>query len=387
MVRYIRWFFIAICFILIAWCLPHLGFRQMAWPIYLIGLLLVPVLIAVQIYSHKKQLSLQNLYMNHMLREKVYGQELQMTIYLRYACISLIFICLLIAISRPQGEPTSQNTSGSGIDILIAIDISSSMKVEDIPPNRISVARAILKEFLRHLSFDRVGLIVFSGESMPLSPLTNDYSALDSLINEISIDLISVGGTNLIEMLELSAKRFKNSEETGKMLIVFSDGEQHKGELNKAVGKLKEMGVVIYTVGMGTEEGGPIPERRTFFGDTIYKTYQGKEVISKLNSDALQKLAEITDGAYIHSTDPLTLVRQVLRARKYMKQKTFKSSDIVVYEEKYQWYLLLALALFIMERLIYLSSARVNFQGTKLLKQVRHRFKIPLVFPGGNKKV
>lgn len=260
--------------------------------------------------------------------------------------------CLIVALARPQGPPTQSKIEGQGLDILMALDISDSTKAQDEYPNRLQAAKAGIEALLPQLPGDRVGLLVFSGEAFPISPFTSDYGALQSLLAEVQHGLLPSATTDLAAGLQLARERFaKNKADVGKILIVFSDGENQMGSYRGELKLLSDMGARVFTVGLGNKQGARIPETNPTWGTLGYKTWQGEDVLSRLDDKTLNEIAKAGQGSYFHLDNLRNLPRALDDARGKLTTRA-TSSGAIVYQERYQAWLLLALLLLLIERLL-----------------------------------
>ncbi|MBF2054662.1 MAG: VWA domain-containing protein [Candidatus Sericytochromatia bacterium] len=271
----------------------------------------------------------------------------------RWGLSLLVLALFCVALARPQGGPVLSRTASQGLDILVAFDISSSMQAADTPPSRLEASRQALRHWLTQISGDRIGLMVFAGKAFPLAPFTHDTDALSMLLEEVQPDLLDSHSTNLEEALKLARQRFaqrRSGEQSGQILVIFSDGENQLGDYDTAAKALAADGVVIFTVGTGTPQGARIPER-TIWGGMAYKTWQGQEVISQLDSRILKKIAGYSpQGAYLTIDDVGGLPQQIDRLRGTLATTASGETELRQFEERYQAWLLVALLLLALER-------------------------------------
>lgn len=266
--------------------------------------------------------------------------------------------CLIVALARPQGPPTMSKIEGQGLDILMAIDVSDSTKAQDEYPNRLEAAKASIEALLPRLPGDRVGLLVFSGEAFPIAPFTSDYGALQSLLTEVQHGLLPSATTDLAAGIKLARERFaQNKAEVGKILIIFSDGENQLGNYKGELKSLSDSGVRVFTVGLGSKQGARIPETNPMWGTIGYKSWQGEEVVSKLDERTLNDIAKAGQGQYFHLDNLRNLPRAIDNARGTLTTRA-TSSGAIVYQERFQAWLLLAMLLLLIERLL---PAKIKF--------------------------
>jgi Ca-activated chloride channel family protein len=235
-----------------------------------------------------------------------------------------------------------------GIDLIVALDISQSMLAEDITPSRIDLAKHEIAKLIGMLRGDRIGLVVFAGESFVQCPLTLDYGAATMFLDAVSTGWVERQGTALADAIEQSTKAFKSKSRKHKVLLLISDGEDQEGNAVAAAKKAAEEGIIIYTIGVGSESGVPIPVKRSS-GNIVYKKDRsGNLVMTRLNSMVLEKIAIEGKGAYFHASTNLELSR-IIGEIASMEKKELGSSKVTTYEERYQIPLLFALLLLLIE--------------------------------------
>jgi Ca-activated chloride channel family protein len=212
--------------------------------------------------------------------------------------LSFLILCLV----RPQSSENIQNVTTEGIDIIIALDISSSMLARDFIPNRLDAAKNVATEFISGRSYDRIGLVVFAGESFTQCPLTTDHAVLLNLFRDIESGMIE-DGTAIGLGLATSVSRLKDSDAKSKVVILLTDGENNRGEIAPVTAAeiAKTFGVRVYTIGVGTIGTAPYPVQ-TPFGTQI------RDVEVKIDEETLQKISDITEGEYFRATNNKKLV-------------------------------------------------------------------------------
>jgi Ca-activated chloride channel family protein len=261
---------------------------------------------------------------------------------------------LIIAICRPLGEETFETVEAKGVDIVFAIDVSESMKAEDMKPiNRLNVTKLVVSNFIEKLTFDRVGIIAFGGDSSVQCPLTIDHDTANSFLASMDFDSVGKSGTNLAEALMTSNDRFVDEKDVAKVIILLTDGEGQEGEAVEAAKKIAKDGTRIYTIGIGNKEGVPIPIGRTVFGEKVYKRYKGKVVYTKLEEQTLKDISYVTGGKYFHVVSNETLT-EVLDEIRNMDKRVMRVSKRAVRSEIFQYFLIpsfifLIFAMFLLE--------------------------------------
>jgi Ca-activated chloride channel family protein len=259
---------------------------------------------------------------------------------------------MFLALAGPRWGSHYQEVHQKGVDIMIMVDVSPSMLVEDIDPNRLERARREILDFLRVVQGDRVGLVAFSGAAFVQCPLTLDYGALQMFLNELQPDLIPVPGTDLGAAIETVLSSFDFGSETDKVVILITDGEDNEGRGVEAARKGAGKDVKIFVFGIGEPAGGPIPEVDGKGG--FKKDKEGKLILSKLDEEGLRKIASMTGGTYVRSVagdlDLDILYFEGIKTR--TEAQTVKSGKIKVFEERFPIFLLIAFLFLLVEGLI-----------------------------------
>lgn len=266
----------------------------------------------------------------------------------KWVLFSAFFFFLVIALVRPRFGAKMEMVERKGIDIIVALDISQSMLAEDIVPNRIDLAKHEIAKLIDLLKGDRIGLVVFAGESFVQCPLTLDYGAAKMFLDAVNTGWVERQGTALADAIEKSAKAFKSQSRKHKVLVVISDGEDQEGDAVTAAKKAAEEGILIYTIGVGSENGVPIPVKRDNDNVVYKKDKQGNLVMTRLNSMMLEKIAIEGKGSYFHAGSNLELER-IMSTIASMEKKELGTSKVATFEERYQFPLAIALLLLLLE--------------------------------------
>ena len=212
-------------------------------------------------------------------------------------CVALFFIVL--ALMDPLYGERDIQVKREGIDMVFLLDLSSSMNTQDVAPSRLEKATKLISETLNQLGGDRASLVAFAANAYTISPLTNDYAAIDSYLQNVNTELISSQGTNYLNAVQEASKSFKGSANTSKLIVLISDGEDNENTVSQAAKIAKDNGIHIVTVGVGTEKGGPIPVFYNGYAEDYKKDETGSTVISHLEDKNLRELAKDTNGTYI----------------------------------------------------------------------------------------
>jgi len=264
---------------------------------------------------------------------------------------------LLLALADPQVGTRLEEVKREGIDLFVALDVSLSMKAEDIRPNRLEKAKRDVSNLLSWLQGDRVGLIVFAGDAFVQFPLTSDYSAADLFISAVDVDAVPTPGTRIASAIELALKSFPTDVPTQKAIIVVTDGENNEGDVIAAVEEANSRGVKVYAVGMGSVEGGPIPIYNAENRRVDYKRDRnGSIVLTKLDESTLQQIASAAGGSYRRATSAGNEIDDLFEEISSLEKTEFEAKQVTGYESMYQYPLAAAILFLLLE--IMLSERR-----------------------------
>jgi len=260
---------------------------------------------------------------------------------------------MLLALAGPRWGSHYQEVSQKGVDIMIVLDVSTSMLVSDVKPDRLERARREISDFIQVVQGDRVGLVAFSGAAFTQCPLTLDYGALSMFLNELRPDLIPVPGTDLGAAIERAISSFDTQSETDRVILLITDGEDNEDKGLQAARDAARDGIKIFVFGIGGPfRGDPVPAGEGKGG--FKKDKDGNLILSKLNEEGLSEIASITGGSYIRSVagdlDLDLLYFEGIRSR--TEAATLKSGKIKVYEERFAIFVIAAFLFLLLEGLI-----------------------------------
>ncbi len=263
---------------------------------------------------------------------------------LRVFLILIAATFLILTLARPRWGQKVEEVRRQGVDVIVAIDVSLSMLAEDVKPNRLVRAREEVASLIDSLSGDRVALVAFAGDSYVACPLTLDYAAAKIFLDILDPSLIPVPGTAIASVIRKSTRAFDSKEKRYKVLVLITDGEDHEGDVLGAAKDAAREGVVIYTLGVGTGAGSPIPLREPGGGVSGYKQDKaGKIVTSRLDPVMLAEIAEAAGGKYLPATAEGREIREIEDRIARMERREVGSRFTITYEERYQIPLAVAL--------------------------------------------
>jgi Ca-activated chloride channel homolog len=271
---------------------------------------------------------------------------------LKFVLLMLAYSSLIIGIANPQVGSKLEEVQREGIDLMIALDVSNSMLSEDIKPNRLERAKQAISNMIDGLSGDRIGIVIFAGKAYLQLPITTDYSAAKLFLSTISTDIVPAQGTAIGDAIEMSMRSFDENEHS-KAIIVITDGENHEGDAVEQAKMAAEKGIDVYTIGMGLPEGAPIPVFNKYGTRTGYKKdRQGNTVITKLNETMLQQIASAGEGIYVTANNSNVGLDKIFDKIEQMEKTEFDSRVFSDYEDRFQYFLVLAVLFLIIELII-----------------------------------
>jgi len=264
------------------------------------------------------------------------------------------FSFLLLALMRPQWNKKEEHIEQSGRDLLIAVDISRSMLAPDAKPNRLECAKQKIKKLLYNLSCERVGLLLFSGESILQCPLTTDYSAFFMFLDGLDVETISSGTTTIDGALKQALSIFDSMPtKKTKILCLFTDGEDFSANLAGVKEKATQQGLAIFTFGIGSTNGAPIPIINAQGKPVGFeKDYKGNIIMSKLNEGILKTLAEQTGGKYIKMTKSDEDISKLIKLVQTFEKDSFGERSVERFQEQYPYFIVVSFLCLALEWLL-----------------------------------
>ena len=302
-------------------------------------ILLIPLILTIKYFINKKNFIEVSIPSSDLKKYRFSVLRLiPNTIFL----LSLIYI--IISLGRPQKSNEKVEKWSEGIDIMLVVDISESMQIEDFKPNRLESAKTVAKEFINGRFQDRIGLVVFSGESYSRCPLTTDYILLNKYVDEISFDLISSRGTAIGSAIAIATNRMRESTSKSKIMILLSDGDNTAGNIDPSTSAqiAKAYGIKIYSIAIG--KNGKVPFGKDYFGRTRY-------VENSLDEKNLREIATITKGEFFRASNNSSL-EKIFEVIDEFEKSEIKENRYKNTVDYYQYYLLWAIVLFLIYVLI-----------------------------------
>ncbi len=325
---------------------------RFANPEYLWLLAAVPLFVALFLYALARRRKMLARFGNPATVSELAPDTSTGRAVLKFSIFCLAWALVTLAAARPQLGSKLREEKAEGIEMVLAVDVSNSMLAEDFEPNRLERTKYAINKLFENLRQDRVGLIVFAGEAKVQLPITTDYRMAKAFARRIDPSLVSVQGTSLKLALEQALLSFstadaENETPHGRAIILITDGENHDGDLKAVRDRAAELGVRIYTIGIGTPEGAPIEIDGEFIRDE-----KGDIVVSKLDEELLQSLAEATGGYYVRATKQDIGLDEIIRSINDLEKDELSVVSFEEFNEQYQYLLAAALALLLLEFLL-----------------------------------
>ena len=315
-------------------------------PIYLYLLVLIPILALVRFISYRNQKKRLRKFGDIQLLKELMPDVSRFRPSVKFWILLGALALLIIMLARPQLGTKINHEKRVGIETIIAMDISNSMRAEDIVPNRLDRSKMMVENLVDHFSNDKIGLIVFAGDAFVQLPITSDHVSAKMFLSSIDPSLIATQGTDLAKAIDMATHSFTQEEGVGKAIVVITDGEDHEGGAVESAKAAKDNGMRVYVLGVGSVNGAPIPIPGT--GDFM-KDNTGNTVMSALNEDMCKQVAQAGGGAYIHVENNSAAQDQLDNELDKLAKKETTATIYSEFDEQFQAFGLLALLLLIIE--------------------------------------
>ena len=269
--------------------------------------------------------------------------------WLKLIILSLAIFSLTLALVNPKIGTKIETVKREGVDVVFALDVSKSMLAEDIAPNRIDKSKQLITQIINSLGGDRVGIIGYAGSAFPQVPITTDFSTTKLFLNSMNTDMVSSQGTAITEAIKMAETYYNDEDQVNKVLFIISDGEDHEGNISEIVNEAANLGIRIYTIGVGTETGGPIPYKRNGILQYYKRDKKNQQVITKLNANKLNEIASKGNGKYINGSNTSEVIEEVNTILNGMNQKEFEAKQFTDFKDRFQWFLGISIFLLVLE--------------------------------------
>ena len=312
--------------------------------------LLLPALYALAVHLRKRRMSR---FGDWKLVRRLMPSRSAAKGWVRLVLFDLALFFFIIGMARPQIGAKLQERKTKGAEIMICLDVSNSMLAKDYSPNRLERAKLAISRLSDKLQDDRIGLIVFAGTSFVQLPVTTDYVSAKMFLNSISTESVPVQGTAMGDAIMTAVRSFSAQSEKSRAIIIITDGENHEDDPVDAAKQAAEMGIKVYTIGVGSLRGEPIP-----LDGELMKDRDGNIVVTRLDEGTLRKVAEAGNGAYVHAGTEEFGLNPILTDLRNLEAEEFKSVVFETFDEQYMYFFAIALALLVIESLVGERRAR-----------------------------
>lgn len=323
---------------------------------YLLGILPILWLGHLLVTAWKRRT--QNRFAHSELLEKLSPHRSVFKPILKLIMLSLGISLMVIGLVNPKIGTRLETVKREGVDIVFAIDVSKSMLAEDIAPNRLEKAKRLVSAIINQLASDRIGIIAYAAQAIPQLPITTDYWAAKMFLQALNTEMLSSQGTALDAALDLSGTYFDDEDQTNRVVFLISDGEDHSEEGPTAAKRAGNLGIKIFTFGVGSDDGAPIPIKRNGVVDSYKKDMEGQTVITKRNPVILQEIATAAAGEYIDGNDTQYVVDFVTETLKNMEKKEFEAKKFVSYKDQFQAFLFAGFLLILLELFLFETKTK-----------------------------
>ena len=334
-------------------------------PTYLYLLAALPLIAILRWVLERKQLKRLKLFGDPTLLRHLMPDVSKMRPVVKFWMLIAAMALIIVMMARPQMGTRISHEKRTGIESIIAMDISNSMLAEDVTPSRLDRTKMMVENLVDNFTDDKIGLIVFAGDAFVQLPITSDYVSAKMFLSEIEPSLIATQGTDIATAINMAANSFTQQQGVGKAIIVITDGEDHEGGALEAAKAAKKKGMRVYVLGVGSDKGAPIP-----LGNGDYmKDRTGNTVMTKLNEEMCRQIAEAGGGAYIHVDNNTNAQRLLDNELAKLSKKEMQSTIYSDYDEQFQAFGIIAIILLILEICILESknpiARRLNIFGRK----------------------
>lgn len=307
---------------------------NLEYPLWLLVWIAVPILAVCAVFAGRFGKRSWEAFAAERLRGKLIKKDHPLPRWMALGMILAAISAMVLAIARPQGDAGTKTEKTTGRNIMIALDLSRSMRVQDVKPDRLAQAKIVIYELLESMRNDRVGLIAFAGTPFLSAPLTIDHSAVRETVEQIDEQWLPTGGSDIAAAVRLATQVLKETGQKNNALVLISDGEENEGELDAIIAEAESSGVTIIAIGVGTEDGGFVPHP-DFVGGLVDSA--GNRILSRLQPDVLRKLANETGGRYViagRGADIPGMVRVATQGLDAFKMEGGKRRIVI---EFFQW--------------------------------------------------
>ncbi|MEH6764299.1 VWA domain-containing protein [Aequorivita antarctica] len=328
---------------------------QLEQPIYFYILFAIPVIVVLFLLVLVWKKTVQKRFVDKELLKKLSPNRSLFKAILKVLVLCLAIACLSFALVNPKIGTKLETVKREGVDIVFALDVSKSMLAEDIAPNRLEKSKQLITQIINGLAGDRIGIIGYAGSAFPQVPITSDFSSAKLFLNGMNTDMVSSQGTAITQAIAMAQTFYDDEDQTNRVLFIISDGEDHEGNVSQIAEEAAEKGIRIFTIGVGTLEGGPIPIKENGVLQYYKRDQNNEQVITRLGEETLKEIAKTANGEYIDGSSTKVVVDRVKAILNGMDKKEFEAKQFTDFKDQFQWFLagalfLLILDVFLLER-------------------------------------
>ena len=321
--------------------------------IYFYLILVIPLMILGNLFLKKWRKKKQSEFFNKEIFKNLSPLYSDFKSGFKVFLLSISLLMISIGLVNPKIGTQLKTVKREGVDIVFAIDVSKSMLAEDIAPSRLEKAKRLASEIINNLGSDRVGIIAYAATAIPVLPITSDYSTARMFLQSLNSDMLSSQGTAVNQAINLSEDFFDDENQTNRVLCLLSDGEDHEFSDQDFSDVTEGSGITIFSIGLGSNKGAPIPIRSNGVIESYKKNQEGDVVITKLMPNFLKELSKSNDGFYMKGDNTEEVVDEIISKLKQMDKKEFESKQFVAYKDQFQWFIGFALFFLCLEMFVF----------------------------------
>ena len=325
---------------------------QLEQPIYFYVLFALPAIIAVYLLVVLWKKRAQRSFANNTLLDVLSPSKSIFKGSLKLVLALLVLACMSLALVNPKIGTKLETVKREGVDVVFALDVSTSMLAEDIAPNRLEKSKQLVRQIINTLAGDRIGIIGYAGSAFPQVPITTDFSSARLFLSGMNTNMVSSQGTAMTQAIEMAETYYNDIEQKNRVLFLISDGEDHQGDYASIAAQATKKGIKIYTIGVGTTAGARIPIKRGGVVQSYKRDKDNQVVITKLNKKTLQEIAQAANGEYLDGSNTKELVEQVQNILAGMDKKEFDAKQFSDFKDQFQWFLAGALLFLVLDVLL-----------------------------------
>ena len=311
---------------------------NISWSCMFLLIVLISILFII---DRAWKLKTQNLFFSKANLERLSPDISNIKPVLKSFIVLIGITMLIIALINPKIGTKIETFQRLGVDIVFAVDVSKSMLAEDIAPSRMEKSKQLVSQVINNLGGDRIGIVAYAGKAFPQLPLTTDYSSAKMFLQNMNTDMLSSQGTAINEAIRLSSTYFDQDQSTERLLFIVSDGEDHNDLSFDMAEIAAKNNITIYSIGVGTEKGVPIPIKKNGVVMSYKKDFNNEVVITKLNKNYLQNISQKTGGKYINGAITEYVIEEVVDILENTEKKEFDTQKFSEFEDQFQWFILI----------------------------------------------